>query len=70
MLIVLLIGTNLGEKNFKICFPSTLAVTTGVGIAQIVLTAIGDSATVMWTGAQGWAVIGTGGTTAAGPTIT
>ena len=49
---------------------STLAVTTGVGIAQIVLTAIGDSVTLMWTGAQGWAVIGTGGTTAAGPTIT
>jgi len=49
---------------------STLTVTTGVGIAQIVLTRIGDSVTLMWTGAEGWAVVGTGGVTAGGPTIT
>ena len=49
---------------------STLTVTTGVGIAQIVLTKIGDSVTLMWTGAQGWAVVGTGGITAGGPAIT
>ena len=29
---------------------STLAVTTGVGISQIVFNAIGDSVTLMWTG--------------------
>lgn len=49
---------------------STIAITTGVGIAQVVLTAVGDSVTLMWTGVNGWAVVGTGGTTAAGPTIT
>ena len=49
---------------------STLTVTTGVGIAQIVLTRIGDSVTLMWTGTQGWAVVGTGGISAGGPTIT
>ena len=37
---------------------STLTVTTGVGISQIVFNAIGDSVTLMWTGAQGWAVVG------------
>tara|TARA_R100001510_G_scaffold29576_1_gene26224 strand:- start:1772 stop:2251 length:480 start_codon:yes stop_codon:yes gene_type:complete len=50
---------------------STLTVTTGVGIAQIVLTKIGDSVTLMWTGGStGWAVVGTGGITAGGPAIT
>jgi hypothetical protein len=49
---------------------STLTVTTGVGIATILLTRIGDSVTLMWTGAQGWAVVGTGGISAGGPTIT
>ena len=49
---------------------STITVTTAVGIATIVLTRIGDSVTLMWTGAQGWAVVGTGGLSAGGPTIT
>ena len=38
---------------------STLTVTTGVGISQIVFNAIGDSVTLMWTGGStGWAVVG------------
>ena len=42
---------------------STLTVTTGVGISQIVFNAIGDSVTLMWTGAQGWAVVGSNSAT-------
>ena len=38
---------------------STLTVTTGVGISQIVFNAVGDSVTLIWTGGStGWAVIG------------
>ncbi len=38
---------------------STLTVTTGVGISQIVFNAIGDSVTLIWTGGStGWAVVG------------
>ena len=34
---------------------STLTVTTGVGISQIVFNAIGDSVTLIWTGGStGW----------------
>ena len=36
----MIIGTN----------TSTLTVTTGVGISQIVFNAIGDSVTLIWTG--------------------
>ena len=47
--IVQIIGTN----------TSTLTVTTGVGISQIVFNAVGDSVTLIWTGGStGWAVIG------------
>ena len=47
--IVMIAGTN----------TSTLTVTTGVGISQIVFNAIGDSVTLMWTGGStGWAVVG------------
>ena len=42
---------------------STLTVTTGVGISQIVFNAIGDSVTLIWTGTQGWAVIGSNSAT-------
>ena len=40
---------------------SVITVTTGVGVATLTFSAVGHTATLMWTGANGWAVLGSNG---------